>query len=189
MRDKSGDKFEGLADAILGVGRDNEREVGPDLGGGDFVDGGRQRRVAGVNGVGGGDDLALALLAIDDGEPRDGRRVRRGLGGGDGDEVFEDVASADARKLVSVADEKQMRARRDGLEERGGEPVIEHRGFVDDEEIGGEGCGFVGDEATAGGVVFKEAVDRSREAAGGLGETLRGAAGGSGEVDADLFGF
>ena len=51
------------------------------------------------------------------------------------------------------------------------------------------GADFVRDEAAAGGVVFEQAVNRRREAAGGLGEALRGAAGGRGEMDADFLGF
>ncbi len=82
-----------------------------------------------------------------------------------------------------------MGARRDGLEEGGGEAVVEHRGLVDDEEIGGEGRGFVRNEAAAGGVVFEQAVNRRREAAGGLREALCGAARRRGEVDADFLGF
>ena len=91
--------------------------------------------------------------------------------------------------MVGVADEQEVRARWDGLEEGGGEAVVEHRGLVDDEEIGGEGRGFVRNEAAAGGVVFEQAVNRRREAAGGLGKALRGAAGGRGEMDADFLGF
>ena len=120
LRDERGDELEGFADAVLGVFGDDKREVGPDLGGGDLVDGGRERRVAGVDGVGGGDDLTLALLAVDHREAGDGGRMQRTLGGGDGDEVFEDVAGADAGELVGVADEQEVGAGRDGLEEGGG---------------------------------------------------------------------
>ena len=82
-----------------------------------------------------------------------------------------------------------MSAGGDGLEEGGGEADVEHRGLVEDEEVGGEGGVFVGREAAGGGVVFEQAVDRGGEAAGGFGEALRGAAGGGGEVDADFLGL
>ena len=140
--------------------------------------------VALVDGVGGGDDLGLALLAVDDVETGDGD----GGGCAGEDEVFEDVAGADGGELVGVAHEEEVGAGGHGLEERGGEAGVEHRGLVHDEEIGGERVVFVGGEAAAGGVPLEEAVDGGGEAAGGLGEALGGAAGGRGEVDTDLFG-
>ena len=105
------------------------------------------------------------------------------------DEILEDVAGADAWELVDVADEEQVRARRHGLEQRGGEARVEHRGFVEHEEVGGERSGFVGDETAAGGIVFEQAVDRRREAAGRLGEPLGGAAGRRGQMHADFLGL
>ena len=89
---------------------------------------------------------------------------------------------------VSLGDGERFTGHRDQLCAREGR-VADGQGFVDDEEIGGERRGFIGHEAAAGGVVFEEPVNGGGETAGGLRETLRGATGGSGEVDADLFGF
>ena len=75
-RDKLGDELDDFADAILGVGGGDEVEVGPDLGAGDVGEDGAERGIAGVDGVGGGDDLALALLAVDDAQARDRQRWR-----------------------------------------------------------------------------------------------------------------
>ena len=97
--------------------------------------------------MGGGDDLALLFLAVDNRQARD-----RHLFGGD--EVLEDIAGADRGQLVGIAYEQQMGARRYGLEQRGGEARVEHRGFVDDEKIRGKRRGLVGGEAAFGWVVF-----------------------------------
>ena len=76
------------------VGGD-EIEVAPRLHAGEVVRHGRGLRIAGVDGMGGGDDEALALLAVDDGEARD--RDGRAVALAGGDEVLEHVAGADAR--------------------------------------------------------------------------------------------
>ena len=59
------------------------------------------------------------------------------------DQVLEDVARADARELVGVADEQQVGPRGHGLEERRREAGVEHRGLVDDQEVGRERVGLV----------------------------------------------
>ena len=72
-RDELGAEREHLLQAVLGRVGGDEVEVAPRLHGREVVRHGRGPRIAGVDGVGGGDDEALALLAVDDREARDGR--------------------------------------------------------------------------------------------------------------------
>jgi len=74
----------------------------------------------------------------------------------------------------------------DGGEQCGGEPHIEHGGFVNNEEVGGEGVVFVGSKAAFGGLKLEKPVESGGVAAGGFGEALGGAARGRGEVYADF---
>ena len=64
--DKLGAEGEGFLQAVFGVAGDDEGEVGPGLELFQRVDRDGEGRVALVDGVGGGDDLALALLAMHD---------------------------------------------------------------------------------------------------------------------------
>ena len=89
-RHELGAKLADLFETVLRrIGRD-EREVGPHRRGVDVGRRGRDRRVAAVDRVRGGHDLALALLAVNDVEP--GHRDRSEGGGrradGGGDQVL-----------------------------------------------------------------------------------------------------
>ena len=80
-------------------------------------------------------------------------------------------------KLIDVADEDHASPRRHGLQEPVHQDDIDHRRFIDDEQIDVERVLRVAAEAAHGGVEFEEAVDGLRLAAGRFGQALGGAAG------------
>ena len=91
------------------------------------------RRPAAVDLVGGGRDHRARRLAEDLVEPHDGRDAG-------GDQVFEGLTGPDRGQLVRVADEDHVGRLGEALEEHLGEAQVEHRGLVDDHQVGGQGC-------------------------------------------------
>ena len=91
----------------------------------------------GVDPVGVDHDAGLLGLAEDPGQPYRGQRPG-------GEQVAEDLPGADRGQLVDVADEQQVRARRDRLDELVGQDHVHHRGLVDHHQVRVEG--FVGVE-------------------------------------------
>jgi len=128
--------------------------------------------LAAVDAVGVGDDLAALRLAEDVGQAGDG--YDGGL-----DEVGEYGAGADAGELVYVADEDEVGAGGDGVEEFVDEGEVDHAHFVDDDDVGLEVLGGGGFVVFAGEA--EEAVDGLGGAVGGFGEAFGGATGGGGE--------
>ena len=120
--------------------------------------------------VGDRDDAAARALTEDRVEARD--RGRAGI-----DEVAEHVAGADGRELVDVADEEQVGRARDRAQQGRGELGVQHRGLVDDHEVGRERVLGVGGEAAFERVELEQAVDRRGLHARGFGHALRRAAG------------
>ena len=117
-------------------------------------------RAAAVDLVGGGGDHRARRLAEDLGQPHD--RHRAG-----GDQVLERLAGADRRQLVGVADEDDVGRLGEALEQHLGEAQVQHRGLVDDHQVGGQGvAGTVGRLATRH--PLEQAVDRHRLVAGRL---------------------
>ena len=118
------------------------------------------------------DDVAPGRLA-EDGVETDQRRI--GQAAFDGcDYVAQHVAGADARQLIHVADQHQVRARPDGADQVLGQEQIEHGGLVHDDQVGVEGVGLVPGE-TQQAVLrldLQHAVHRLGQLPGGLAQAL-----------------
>src|SRR5208283_5036081 len=97
-----------LSQAVLRRACRDEGEVAPLGRGGDVGIDRRERGVAAVDRVRRRDDRALALLAENDREARDGRPGRL-------NQILEDVAGPYAGQLVDVADDEQVRPQWNGL--------------------------------------------------------------------------
>jgi hypothetical protein len=82
--------------------------------------------------VGIGDHPALLGLAEHLGQPHPGQALSR-------EEVAQDLAGADAGQLVDVADQQQMGPGWDRLDQLVGQQHIQHRGLVDDHQVGVQG--------------------------------------------------
>src|SRR5690606_36751961 len=94
---------------------------------------------------------------------------------------------ADRGQLVDVADEQQVGAGGDGLDELVGQQQVQHGGLVDDDEVGVEGVVAV-EGGVAAGAQLQQPVDGGGLVAGQLGQALGGAAGGGGQDDLGAFG-
>ena len=81
-----------------------------------------------------------------------------GVGGG-GTDIAEDITSFDGGELILIAEEDEAGGVGDGVEKFGEEGEIDHRGFVDDDEIGVDGIGGVVAEGGGVGDGSEEAVD------------------------------
>ena len=141
---------------------------------------GQLRLLPGVDPVGVDHDAGLLGLAEDLGQPHRGQRPG-------GEQVAEDLPGADRGQLVDVADQQQVSARRDCLDQLVREDHVDHRGLVDHHQVRVEW--LVGVE---GGVAarpeLQQAVDGGRVVAGEFGEPFGGPAGGGGEHDRGAFG-
>ncbi len=139
-----------------------------------------QGRAALVDPVRVGDDAALRGLAEDLGEADARDHVR-------GEQVAQHLAGADARQLVDVTDQEQVRTRRDGFDQLVRQDQVEHRGLVDDQQVRLERVvAVVG--GVAAGLELEQAVDRGGGVAGQLGEAFRGPAGRRDELDLGALG-
>src|SRR5690606_22887580 len=124
-------------------------------------------------------------------------------GAGGAEDAGEDVAGFDRRELVGVADQDQAGAGGDGFGELGHQREVDHRGFVDDDDVvrqrvvgvvaHARGVGDGAEQAMQGGAGGGQGFEQGRVDAGG-GERLQGsadagghafggAAGGGGERD------
>ena len=74
-------------------------------------------------------DARARALAEDVLQPRDGEALGA-------QQVGEHVARAHARELVGIADQQQVGAARDGLDELVGEQRVQHADLVDDDQVG-----------------------------------------------------
>src|SRR5690625_7517358 len=70
-------------------------------------------------------------------------------------------AGLDTRQLIGIADENQPRAFVKGGEERCKERVVDHRGLVDDHDIGGERTVSAVSEARVRRSIAVKPVERS----------------------------
>ena len=104
-----------------------------------------------------------------------------------GEQVPEHLPGADRGQLVDVADEQQVRSRRDRFDELVGQDHVDHRGLVDHHQVRVEG--FVGVEGgVAARAELQQPVDGGRVVAGQFGEPLGGPAGGGGQHDRGALG-
>mgnify|MGYP007003695178 CR=1 FL=1 len=125
-------------------------------------------------------DAAAAAL------PKNRVQLRHGGAAGT-HQVFQNVAGTDARELMNVADEHEMRGRRHGAKKRGGELRVQHRSLVDDDEIRRERIFFVMRKPARRRIRLQNAVNGSRGNARGLAHALGGAPRRSGERHAHVF--
>ena len=133
--------------------------------------------------VGGGGDHRAGRLAEDLGEA-DNRRDP-GL-----DQVLEGLAGADRRQLVGVADEDDVGRLGQAAEQHLDQPQVEHRGLVDDHQVGRQRMARL-EARLAPGHPLEHAVDRLRLVAGRLLEAAGGATGrrAEGDPQAGAFGL
>ena len=127
------------------------------------------------------DDATAGTLAEDRVEACD-------RGGAGIDEVAEHVAGADGRELVDVAHEQEVSRAGDGAQERGRELGVQHRGFVDDDEVRRERVLGVRSKSTSRWIELQQPMNRRGLHARGLRHALRCAAGGCAEGHADALG-
>ncbi len=122
-RDAPGRDVDGEPAGLLGVVLDEEEEVLHPVG---------DRVLPGVDPVGVGDDAGLLGLAEDAREAHGRDRAAVGQ------QVPQHLAGADAGQLVDIADEEQVGARRNGLDQLVGQEEVQHGGLVHDDEVGVE---------------------------------------------------
>ena len=141
-----------------------------------------------IDAVGVGDDVGARFLAKDGLEAHDGgtaqgcARAPFTVAFYGSDDICQDVAGADAGQLVDVADQQEVGAEGDGLEQMVGEHHVEHRGLIHNDEICLERILLVALKRHAfGRLEFEQAVQRAGLAAGGLAQALGGAAGWGGQ--------
>ncbi len=128
----------------------------------------------------GGGDHRARRLAEDAVEPDHGDDF--GL-----DQVLEGLAGADRRQLVGVADEDDVGRLGKAPEQDLGQPQVQHRGLVDDDEVNRERMvWFV--MGLPSRRPLQHAVNRLRFVVGRFLQPAGGAAGGGAESDLD-FGF
>ncbi len=136
------------------------------------------RHLAGVDPVSVNDDAARRGLAKHLRQAHD----RHGAGI---DDVGENLARTYGGELVDVADEQERRPVRQGADEGLHQQDVDHRRFVNNEEIAAKRVRLVAFEAAVLRVSLKQAMDRLRFDSGRLGQALRGAAGRGAEGDGD----
>ena len=74
------------------------------------------------------DDTALGGLSEDLGQAHDRHRSRR-------DDVTQNLPRAHRRQLIDIADEQQRRVLRQSPKDRPHQRHVDHRGFVDHQQI------------------------------------------------------
>jgi hypothetical protein len=140
---------------------------------------GRKKKSAFVDLVGRLDDAARGGLAED-------LRKSRHRHDAAVDEVGEDPAGSDGGQLVGVSDEDDAAVGRDRLHQARHEAKVDHGGFVDDEEIAGEGTMAVSRES-GHRLILEGAVQGEGLASGAFGKALGGASGRGAEDGLDFF--
>jgi hypothetical protein len=141
--------------------------------------------VAGVDAVGVGDHAALLGLAehLGQAHPREHGGSPAGL-----EQVAQDLARADARELVHVADQQQVGAGRDRLDELVGQQQVEHGGLVDHHQVGLQRPVLV-EGGLAARAQLEQPVQGLGVHPGQLRQALGGPAGGRGQDHPGLLGL
>ncbi len=170
--DPLGDQLLDRPGDLLGIAPLDEEEIAPRGGGG--------RDLAAVDPVGVDHDRALAGLAEDLGQAYHVHHAGT-------DQIAEHAPRTDRGELVDVAHQNQAAARRDRLREARGELGVDHRGLVDDRDLGVERQLGTALEAAQAGIELEQAVERRGLDAGRLGEPFGRPAGGRGERHFDPF--
>lgn len=129
--------------------------------------------------MGVGDDAAAGGLPEDLEESDDGDGLAV-------DQIPEDGAGPDGRKLVDVADEEEGGGFREGSKDGMQQRHIDHGGLVDDEEVGGELVVFLAEESARTRVDLQESMDGLGGKAGGFRHAPGGTPGRRGKLAADL---
>ena len=93
------------------------------------------------------------------------------------DQIAQHAARPHRRQLIDVADENQMAVRIDGAQKMVHQREIDHRSFIDDDEIRLQRIVFASVKAAFARIVFEQPVDRHRFFAGALGHAFGGAPG------------
>ncbi len=96
------------------------------------------------------------------------------------DHVSQYLARADRGQLVHVADQQQVRARRDGLDQLVRQDYVDHRRLVDHDQVRVERVRRI-ELRVAAGLQLQQPVDGRGLVTGQLGEALGGAAGRRGQ--------
>ncbi len=122
-------------------------------------------------------DQALRRLAEDLGQADHRHRAGR-------DHVAQHRARTDRRQLIDVADQAQARRRRQRGDQVGGQPHVEHRRLVDDQQVDLERAVGAAAEAPLVRPPLEQPVQRRRRRAGRLRQALRRAARRRGQRDA-----
>jgi hypothetical protein len=125
------------------------------------------------------DDPALGRLAEHLGQPHD----RHGTGG---DDIRQHLPRTNRRQLIDIADEHQCRAVRQSAQQRPHQWHVNHRGFVDDQQIAVERRLLGAPESSCPGIGFEQAVDRLGFEPGAVGQALGSATGRRTERDRDI---
>jgi len=100
-----------------------------------------------------------------------------------GDQVAQNIAGADARKLVGVADQHQRDGVGQSLQKLVHEPDVDHRGLVQDETIAAHRIVEVEFETADVRIELQQAMNGLGFTAGCFRHALRGAAGRGGKTD------
>ena len=123
-----------------------------------------QRRPSGVDPVRVDDDAGLLRLAEDLGQPHPRHRFG-------GQQIAQHLAGADARQLVDVADQQQVRARRHRLGQLVREQDVQHRGLVHHDRSASSGAVLVVGRVAAG-LELQQPVHGGGLGAGELGQAV-----------------
>jgi hypothetical protein len=119
--------------------------------------------------VGAGDDSALRGLTEDFSQPHN----RHGAGH---DHVGQDLTGPDRGKLIDVADDYQRRMVGDRPQQCLHQQDIDHRGFVDDQQVALEWVVATAFETAALGIDLEQSVNGLGSKASGFRHPLGGAA-------------
>ena len=141
------------------------------------------RHLALVDAVSVDDDKAVFGLAEDGFQHGD----RDDLGG---DHVAQHVARANRRELVHIANQQQVAALVDGAKQVVHQQDIDHRGLVDDHQVGVQRVLLIAQEWTPGArFELQQAVDRLGFQTGGLSEPFGGPPGWRSQKDGVVAGL
>src|SRR5271155_1402162 len=139
-----------------------------------------------------GHDALIDAMGIDDdpargGLPEDLRQAHH-RDGTRSDDVGQDLPGSDRGQLIDVSNYQQRRVIWNGFRKRLHQQDVDHRSFVDHEQITIEGIVGIAFEPSALGIDFQEPVDRCRLDARRLGHPLGRAASRSAEEQSHAFG-
>src|SRR5690606_10489519 len=141
----------------------------------------RRRRQIGkltaIDSVGVDDDLTLGGLPEDLGELDDGRQAAA-------DEVVEHRPGADGWQLIDVANHDEVGFPGQGSGKGSKERDVDHRGLVDDDDVGVDGIAEAALEAAALWLKLEQAMQGLDALPGALRQSLGGAASRCGQSNA-----